>query len=80
MPRTNRVETVKVGLSLDPATNQVLDELATIGLFGKNKSEVGSTIIRMWTWDNEEKLTRHGINLVKAGSKPAKGFRRGNQG
>ncbi len=38
--------TVKVALSLDPATNQILEDLAAIGIFGKNKAEVGSIILR----------------------------------
>jgi len=54
---------VKVALSLDPAKNSVLEELAGLGIFGKNKAEVASTILAQWIWDNEEKLRRQGIKL-----------------
>ncbi len=63
MPRNNRTPTVKVPLSLDPAKNGVLEELAGLGIFGKNKAEVASTILAQWIWDNEEKLRRQGIKF-----------------
>jgi hypothetical protein len=63
MPRRNRTSTVRVPLSLDPAKDRVLEQLARLGLFGKNKAEVASTILAQWIWDNEEKLRRHGIRL-----------------
>lgn len=66
MPRNNRTPTVKVALSLDPAKNGVLEELAGLGIFGKNKAEVASTILAQWIWDNEEKLHRQGIELRSA--------------
>jgi hypothetical protein len=65
MNRRNRIETIKVPLSLDPTTNVILEDLAHIGLFGKNKAEVASSILRDWIWSNEEKLKRNGIRLVK---------------
>jgi len=52
-----------VTLSLDPAKNGVLEELAGLGIFGKNKAEVASTILAQWIWDNEEKLRRQGIRV-----------------
>jgi hypothetical protein len=64
MSRRNRTETIKVPLSLDPTTNVILEDLAHIGLFGKNKAEVASSILRDWIWSNEEKLERHGINFA----------------
>jgi len=65
MSRRNRTETIKVPLSLDPTTNVILEDLAHIGLFGKNKAEVASSILRDWIWRNEEKLERHGIRLTR---------------
>jgi hypothetical protein len=67
MSRRNRTETVKVPLSLDPTTDSILEDLAHFGLFGKNKAEVASAILRNWIWSNEEKLKRQGIRLVRRG-------------
>jgi hypothetical protein len=53
-------------LSLDLTTDSVLERLAEIGIFGKNKAEVAVTILRHWLWDNEEKLTRQSIQLTGA--------------
>jgi hypothetical protein len=64
MARRNRTATIKVPLSLDPTTNVILEELAHIGLFGKNKAEVACSILRAWIWANEEKLLRQGVKLV----------------
>jgi hypothetical protein len=55
-----------VPLSLDLTTDSVLERLAEIGIFGKNKAEVAVTILRHWLWDNEEKLTRQSIQLTGA--------------
>jgi hypothetical protein len=65
MSRRNRAGTVRVPLSLDPAKNRVLEELADVGIFGKNKAEVASAILAQWIWQNEEKLRRHGITLAE---------------
>jgi hypothetical protein len=64
MARRNRTETVRVPLSLDLTTDNVLKRLAEIGIFGKNKAEVAVTILRHWLWDNEEKLTRQNVQLT----------------
>ncbi len=65
MPRRNRTPTVRVPLSLEPATNAVLEDLATLGIFGKNKAEVASALLAQWIWDNEDKLSRRGIQLPR---------------
>jgi len=65
MATRNRTGTIRVPLSLDPITDGVLERLAAIGLFGKNKAQVAATILGQWVWDNEEKLGRHGIKLKK---------------
>lgn len=62
--RRNRTETVRVPLSLDPTTDTVLEGLARLGVFGKNKAEVGATILGHWIWDNQEKLAKQGIQLM----------------
>lgn len=64
MPRRNRTKTVRVPMSLDPTTDSVLERLARIGIFGKNKAEVAVTILRRWIWDNQDKLTRQRIQLT----------------
>ncbi len=51
-------------LSLDPTTDSVLERLARIGIFGKNKAEVAVTIIRRWVWDNQDVLARQNIQLT----------------
>ena len=63
MAKRNRTDTRKVQLSLDPATNTVLEDLATSGLLGKNKAEVGTAIISRWIWSNLEKLNDLGVKL-----------------
>ena len=65
MKKRNRTETIRVILSIDPATDRVIEDLAHIGLFGKNKAQVATTIISRWIWDNEAKLDRQGIKIEK---------------
>jgi len=65
MKPRNRTETIRIALSLDPATDGILRDLASMGFFGKNKAEVALTIVRYWIWDNEEKLNRQGIRIQK---------------
>jgi hypothetical protein len=57
-------------LSLDPATNGVLEDLAGVGALGKNKAEVGLSILRQWIWANVEKLAQLGIRLPKKSKPP----------
>jgi hypothetical protein len=42
---------------------QLLEELAAKGLYGRNKAEIGSFILREWTWTNTGKLKDHGVNV-----------------
>lgn len=64
MAHRNRTATVRVPLSLDQTTDNVIERLAQKGILGKNKAEVAVTILRHWIWDNEEKLTRQSIQLT----------------
>lgn len=64
MPRQNRVQSIKVPLSIDPALDRVLEDLAIRGILGKNKAEVARAILWAWVWDNEEKLERQGVSLA----------------
>jgi len=74
MARENRVESLPLLLRISPATQQLLEQLAEKGLYGKNKAEVATFILREWTWSNTDKLKDHGVNvdhLVKGYGKKA---------
>jgi len=71
MSRQNGVPTVRLQVSLDTTTDQVLQQLVPVGIHGKNKSEVASWIIREWIWHNQEDLTRVGVMIV-SGSQSGK--------
>jgi hypothetical protein len=61
--RSNVVETKKLQLTVDIATDQLIGEIAQLGLHGTSKSEVACSIIRMWLWENQAKLLDNGIAL-----------------
>ncbi len=42
---------------------QLLEELAERGLYGRNKAEVASFILREWTWSSTSKLKDHGVEV-----------------
>ena len=69
MPRRNLIGTVKVPISFDATTDRILERLAAIGIFGKNKAQVAAAIVRTWIWENEEKLNRQGVALSRAARK-----------
>lgn len=74
MARENRVESLPLLLRISPATEQLLEQLAEKGLYGKNKAEVATFILREWTWSNTDKLKDHGVSvdhLVKGNGKRA---------
>lgn len=59
-------------LRISPATEQLLEQLAQRGLYGRNKAEVATFVLREWTWNNTNKLRDHGIDfdhLVKGSGK-----------
>lgn len=61
-------------LRISPATEQLLERLAEKGLYGRNKAEVATFILREWTWNNTDKLKDHGIefdHLAKGSGKKA---------
>ncbi len=63
MARQNGVGTVRLQVSLDATTDQVLQLMVPVGLHGKNKSEVASWILREWIWHNQEKLALVGVKV-----------------
>jgi hypothetical protein len=63
MPERNAAKTVKFQISLDEVSNQLLQKMSVIGIFGKNRVEVNAWIIHEWIWHNQENLERLGISL-----------------
>lgn len=63
MARGNIVETKKLQLTVDIATDRLIGEIATLGIHGTTKSEVACSILRMWLWENHGKLRENGIEL-----------------
>ena len=61
MGAQNGIGTVKIQVSVDKTTEAVLKRLVTVGIRGKNKSEVAYGIIREWIWHNQDNLGRSGI-------------------
>jgi hypothetical protein len=62
--RQNGISTVRLKVSLDASTDQVLQKMVPVGIHGKNKSEVASWILREWIWHNQEDLARVGVLIV----------------
>jgi hypothetical protein len=61
----NPVGTERVQLSLSETANDVLEELAVIGIIGKTKAEIATRIVTDWIWRNEDRLLRQGIPLAR---------------
>lgn len=66
MARANAVETTKLQLTIDVVTDRLVGEIASLGIHGANKSEVASSIIRLWIWENQSKLRESGIEIRRA--------------
>lgn len=66
MARGNVVETKKLQLTVDVATDRLIGDIAMLGLHGTSKSEVACSIIRMWLWDNQARLRENGILLIRS--------------
>jgi len=63
MADRNGVKTEKVQISLDEVSARILNRMVPAGLFGKNRGEVASWIIREWIWHSPEELARLGISV-----------------
>lgn len=61
----NPVGTERVQMSLSDTANRVLEELARIGILGKTKTEIATRIVTDWVWQNEDRLLRQGISLMR---------------
>jgi len=68
LARANAVDTKKLQLTVDLATDHLVGEIAQLGIHGTSKSEVACSIIRMWLWDNQAKLRDNGIIMRKVTS------------
>jgi hypothetical protein len=77
MARANTIETKKLQLTVDLATDQIIGEIALLGLHGTSKSEVACSIIRMWLWDNQSKLRDNGIEFRRPAPGGSSGTGRG---
>jgi hypothetical protein len=63
MRHKNPVRTERAQLSLSDSTNDILEQLAELGILGKTKAEIASRIVTDWIWNNEDRLLRQGIHL-----------------
>jgi len=61
---SRKAPTAKLQLTVDAATERLLQEMTTLGVHGTTKSEVAVSILRSWLWANEEKLRQNGIALT----------------
>jgi hypothetical protein len=51
-------------LSLDATTDAVLERIARLGILGQSKAEAGTTILRYWIWENQDKLAQQGLRIA----------------
>jgi len=63
MARSNAVETSKLQLTVDVNTDRLIGEIAALGIHGVNRGEVAVAIIRMWIWENQQKLRDTGVQI-----------------
>ena len=63
MAERNVIKTDKVQVSLDEVSGRLLQRMVSAGIFGKNRGEVASWIIREWIWHNPDDLNRLGISV-----------------
>jgi hypothetical protein len=71
MPDRNGVKTAKFPVSLDEVSERVLQRMVPAGIFGKNRGEVASWMIRDWIWQHPLELERLGISVRNEMGKPA---------
>jgi hypothetical protein len=76
MGRQNSIPTCKLQLTVDSVTDRIVGEIVGLGIHGANKAEVASTIIRLWIWENEDRLSKNGISV----SSTSRTVRRSNRG
>ena len=70
MARNGGAATCKLQVTIDPVTDRIIDEMVSLGFQGTTRGDVACTILRMWLWDNQEKLRQNGVfvaNPAKVG-------------
>lgn len=70
MARQNGIETSRLQLTIDEATDRIINEMVGLGIHGANKAEVATSIIRSWIWENQERLRTNGISLTSDSKRP----------
>ena len=70
MSRSNSIATAKLQVTVDIATEGLIEDIAMLGIHGTNKAEVVSSIIRMWLWENHDKLRDNGISIGQPKKRP----------
>ena len=63
------VETRKLQVTVDAVTDRLITEIATLGFQGTTVLEVACSILRMWLWENQEKLRQNGVFVSPNGKK-----------
>ncbi len=64
MARAKSVETCKLQVTVDIVTDRLIGEISALGFQGTTKAEVACSILRMWLWDNQDKLRQNGVQVV----------------
>jgi hypothetical protein len=59
------VETRKLQVTVDAATDRLVGQVAELGIHGTTKAEVACSILRMWLWENQSKLKESGISFSR---------------
>lgn len=55
--------TKKLQVTVDLATERVIGEIVKLGIHGTTKAEVACSILRMWIWENEQRLRANGVSI-----------------
>ena len=63
MRQKNKQRSARVQLSISKNVDRILEEVAEIGILGKTKTEVATSIVTDWIWSNEDRLLRQDISL-----------------
>ena len=64
------METRKLQLTVDAATDRLVGQVAELGIHGTTKAEVACSILRMWLWENQSKLKESGISFSRTVNEP----------
>jgi hypothetical protein len=63
MSQDGGAATKKLQVTVDAATERVIGEIAKLGIHGTSHSEVACSILRMWIWENEQRLRENGVTI-----------------